>query len=125
MILINFGHPVSPEVLGEIAKITGPIQKQQTIRCQVSNEQFFDTQAQSLVDQIDLSPEEWQRVRFCVILPGLSTIAAAVLAHMHGRCGYWPAVVRLKPVQDSVPPKFVFAEVMNLDGMRQTARQLR
>ena len=38
----------------------------------------------------------------------------ALLAELHGRCGYFPAHVRTRPVQGSIPPQYEVAEVMDL-----------
>jgi hypothetical protein len=45
-----------------------------------------------------------------------------LLAELHGRCGYFPAAVRLRPVPDSVPPRFEVAEIVNLQAVREKAR---
>ena len=48
-----------------------------------------------------------------------------VIAELHGRCGYFPAVLRLKPVPATTPPRFAVAEIINLQIVRDAARQTR
>ena len=52
-------------------------------------------------------------------------VAALVMAELHGRCGYFPAVLRLKPVSDTTPLQFTVAEVVNLQVVRDAARHTR
>ena len=39
--------------------------------------------------------------------------------------GYFPPVLRLRPVPDAVPPRFEVVEIINLQGVREEARQSR
>jgi len=48
-----------------------------------------------------------------------------VLAELHGRCGYFPSILRLKPVAGSTPPRFEVAETVNLQAVRDTSREAR
>ncbi|MCL4266143.1 MAG: hypothetical protein KJ069_23235 [Anaerolineae bacterium] len=45
-----------------------------------------------------------------------------MLAELHGRMGYFPAIIRLKPIPDSLPPQFEFAEIINLQAIRDRSR---
>jgi hypothetical protein len=45
-------------------------------------------------------------------------IAATLLAELHGRMGYFPTILRLKPIPNSTPPQFQVAEVINLQAVR-------
>jgi hypothetical protein len=57
--------------------------------------------------------------------PSLNFIAVVLLAELHGRCSYFPAHLRLRPVQGSVPPRYEVAEVLNLQAVREEARRRR
>jgi hypothetical protein len=72
-----------------------------------------------------LTPEEWQTAPLLVVLPSLNYIAAIVLAELHGRMGYFPSVVRLRPVEDALPPRYEVTEIINLQGVRDAARKKR
>jgi hypothetical protein len=60
-----------------------------------------------------------------VNLPALAPAAAALLAELHGRMGYFPAIVRIRPVAGSTPPAYEVAEIINLQAVRDAARERR
>lgn len=123
MTLLNFAHPITPEQAAATEALLGrPIER--TIACQAQFDpaQPFAEQARALVDSVGLSAEEWQTLPLLVNLPSLSVIAGLVLAEIHGRAGYFPAVLRLRPVAGAVPPRFEVAEVLNLQEARDRAR---
>jgi hypothetical protein len=55
----------------------------------------------------------------------LNVIAVTLLAELHGRMGYFPAMLRLRPVTGSTPPRFEVAEIINLQTVRDRARSRR
>jgi hypothetical protein len=60
-----------------------------------------------------------------VNLPSYNYAAALVLAELHGRAGHFPAVLRLRPVAGGATTEFEVAEIINLQAMRDAARQAR
>jgi len=74
---------------------------------------------------VGLSPVEWQTLPFLINPPSLNVIAVTLIAELHGRMGHFPAIVRLRPVADSVPTRYEVAEVINLQAVRDTARSQR
>ena len=126
MVLLNFGHPLTREHLDKLQEISGTegIEVVQ-VKTMLDHRQPFAEQVRRLMDSIQLSPEEWQTVPLLVNLPSLNVIAALVLAEMHGRCGYFPPIIRLRPVEGSVPPRFEVAEILNLQAVRDAARATR
>ena len=60
-----------------------------------------------------------------VNLPSLNFIAGLLLAELHGRMGYFPPILRLRPVSDSLPPRYEVAEILNLQAVRDAARAAR
>jgi hypothetical protein len=126
MIVLNFAHPLTPPQVEQIERLTGgKIERIIEVRTQFDYEQPFGPQAQRLLDGIGFSPETWQTAAFLVNPPTLHSIAVTVLAELHGRMGYFPAVLRLKPVANSTPPRFEVAEVINLQEIRDGARRRR
>jgi hypothetical protein len=77
------------------------------------------------LDRVGLTSQEWQTLPILVNLPSLNVIAAVLLAELHGRTGHFPAVIRLRPIPNSTPPQFEVAEVLNLQAIRDSARQRR
>ncbi|HID61242.1 MAG TPA: hypothetical protein EYP49_00630 [Anaerolineae bacterium] len=92
---------------------------------QFDHEQPFTGQVRALADRVGLSPEEWQTTLLLVNPPGYAPAAATLLAELHGRIGHFPAVLRLRPVEGSVPTRYEVAEVINLQQVRDKARTRR
>lgn len=126
MILLNLTHPLTPAQRQQIEALTGqPIARQIEIMPQFDEQQPFAPQVQALVAQVDLTPAQWQGEPILVALPALNFIAALVLAELHGRMGYFPPVVRTKPVPDAVPRRYEVAEILDLQATRDRARSRR
>jgi hypothetical protein len=126
MFVLNLAHPLAEEHLEAIERLTGrAIERLIDTPAQFDNGRPFTEQARAFVDSIGLSPAEWQTAPLLVNLPSLNTIAALVLAELHGRMGYFPAIVRMRPVADSTPPQFEVAEILNLQVLRDAARARR
>ena len=126
MIILNFSHPLTPAHLEQIEAMTGQkVERVVEVKARLDHEQPFAPEAKALVDSVGLSGEEWQTLPLLVNLPSLNTIAAAVLAELHGRMGYFPSILRLKPVPNSNPPQFEVAEIVNLNQIRESVRYKR
>jgi hypothetical protein len=126
MILINFSHPLTGQQRAAIEGLAG-----QKITRLIERMAHFDLaqplagQVRVMVDEAGLSPTEWQQASLLVNPPALNYGTAAVLAELHGRCGHFPAIVRLRPAADSLPPRYEVAEIVNLQKMREEARRRR
>jgi hypothetical protein len=126
MILLNFSHPLTPEQKAQIETLTGqPLEQIVTLPVQFENEQPFLAQLRALVAQIPLSAEVLQTAQILVNPPALNFITALVLAELHGRMGYFPPVLRLRPLPQSLPPRYEVAEILNLQAVRDDARRTR
>ena len=123
MLILNFAYPFTPEQLTAIEKITGE-SSLRVIDCPVrsfDNQQPFEGQVEALLERLELSPSDWQPP-VLVNLPSLASIAALVLAKVHGRLGHFPAIIRLRPVEGAAVTKYEVAEIVNLEAVRQEAR---
>ena len=126
MIILNFSHPLTDEQIASIEALTAqPIEAVHDLPTQFDNGLPFPPQLAALGAKIPLSAEELQTRAILVNPPALNFIAALVLAELHGRMGYFPPVVRLKPIQDRLPPRFEVAEILNLQAVRDAARTQR
>lgn len=126
MILLNFSHPFTAEHQAQVEALSGQtIDRVLNAPAQFDHMQPFAAQVTALVDSLGLSPEEWQTLPVLVNPPALNVIAVTLLAELHGRMGYFPAVVRLRPVANSTPPRFEVAEIINLQDVRDAARNYR
>lgn len=126
IIILNFSHPLTPIHLEQIIGLTGlEVERVIDLKTHFDQAQPFVPQVRALVDSVGISSEEWQTRRLLVNPPSLSAIAVTVFAELHGRMGYFPAILRLKPIPNSTPPQFEVAEVINLQTVREDARKRR
>lgn len=126
MIILNFSHPLTDIQQAQIEALTGhPIAKTHDIPAQFDNALPFAGQIRDLVDGIDLTSGEWQTMPILVNPPSYHFAAVTLLAELHGRMGYFPAMVRIRPVVDRTPPGYEVAEIINLQAVRQAARTTR
>lgn len=126
MHILNYAHPLTEAQQAQIAALTDQaITEVRTIPTQLDLERSFAAQAVELADAAGLTPTQWQTEPLLLVLPALNYAAAALLAELHGRMGYFPSVVRLRPVAGSIPPRFEIAELLNLQAVREGARARR
>jgi len=125
MILLNFSHPLTPAQLDQVQALLGnPDEALRVVELPVQFDvrQPFEPQVRDLLARLPLSSAELQSEPILLNLPALNYIAAMLLAELHGRMGYFPAMLRLRPVAGSTPPRFEAAEIINLQTIREAAR---
>jgi hypothetical protein len=126
MVVLNFTHPLTDSQTTALEQLSCQhVERVIEVKTQLDPAQSFAAQAQALVDSIGLTEAEWQTLPLLINLPSHNVIAALVLAELHGRMGYFPAVIRLRPVAGTTPPQFEVAEIINLQAVRDRARQMR
>lgn len=126
MILLNFSHPLTVEQIGRVESLTEQkVDQVIALSVQFDNDKPFELQLQELTTKIQLTSDEWQTKPILVNLPSLNIIAALLLAELHGRMGYFPPVLRLRPIVNTIPTQFEVAEILNLQNVRETARKER
>ncbi len=126
MLLLNFGHPLTEVHLARIRDVVGrEIERVHSVPTQFDHQRPFDEQVRELLATVPLTPEQWQTTPLLINPPSLAPITAVLLAEIHGRSGYFPTILRLRPVANTMPPQFEVAELLNLQGIRDTARASR
>ncbi len=126
MLLVNFSHPLTDMQREHIESVTRQSFDQIIdVPVQFDEKIPFPKQAADLVVGVPLTSAEWQTSPLLVVLPSLNFIAALLLAELHGRMGFFPAIVRLRPVEDSLPRQYEVAEILNLQDVRDKARERR
>ena len=124
MTIINFTHPLTAPQTAALEQLTGQrVERVSEVKTQLDPAQPFGEQARALIEAIGLTEAEWQTLPLLINLPSHNVIAAVVLAELHGRMGYFPAVIRLRPIANVTPPQFEVAEIINLQAVRECARQ--
>ena len=131
MLILNFAHPLTEEHLAQIEALTGQkIERVIVVNSQIDPQQPLAPQVAAMADAAGLTPEEWQTRPILVNPPALNFSAVALIAELHGRMGYFPPCIRMRPVvgpdgQRVVPPCFEVAEILNLQTLRDEARKRR
>ncbi len=82
----------------------------------------YGPQCVALAESVGLTASEWQSLPIVVNPPGFTPGALCLLSELHGRIGHFPSAMRLRPVAGSNPSQFEVAEVMNLQALRNAAR---
>jgi hypothetical protein len=126
MLLLNFGHPLTEAQLARVRDLAQQdIERVVTIPTQFDPARPFDEQVRELLATVPLTSEQWQTMPLLINPPSLAPITAVLLAEIHGRCGFFPTILRLRPVAQAVPPQFEVAELLHLHSIRETARTRR
>lgn len=132
--VLNLGHPLTDaqqvqlriELAGQLALSADTIHLAiRTVRVQIDFERPLSEQIAAIVDDIGWNSDDWQATPFLLRLPGMADAAAAVIAEIHGRAGYFPSIVTLKRVGADVPPVFDIWDVVPLQTVRDKARARR
>jgi hypothetical protein len=126
VIIVNFAHPITPAQCETIAQLAGEaVERIVDVPIQFDPAAPFVPQVREAVESAGLTAAQWQTERLVINPPSLASIATLIIAELHGRMGYFPTVVRLRPVPDRTPPQFEVAELINLQAVRDAARQIR
>jgi hypothetical protein len=126
MRLLNFGHPLTEAHLARIRELAGrDIERIIVVPTHFDHVRPFTEQVRELLATLPLTAEQWQTTPILINPPSLAPIVAVLLAELHGRSGYFPTIVRLRPITGTVPPQFEVAELLNLQEIRDAARTRR
>lgn len=126
MILLNFTHPLTAAQRAQVEALAGqPLERIVDAPAQLDHERPFAAQVSALVDGVGLSSTEWQMLPLLVNPPALNAIAVTLLAELHGRAGYFPPVLRLRPIEGAPLPTYEVAEIILLQAVRDAARKRR
>lgn len=122
MLLLNYSHPLTDEQLAQITEIVGEVLEVRTIPAQIDRAIPLAEVAHELAENASLLPDEWQSRPLLINLPALAPVAAALLAEVHGRCGYFPSMLNIRPKAGSPTPVYEVGEVVGLQVIRDAAR---
>jgi hypothetical protein len=125
MILLNYAHPLTADQLARLAELIGGTPELRDIVVHIDRSRPLAEVAHELADAAGLDGTAWQTTPLLINPPGLTSLALALLSEIHGRCGYFPPIINLRPVAGSLPPRFEVAEIANLQAIREAARTRR
>lgn len=124
VVVVNFAHPITAAQCEQVRSETGVyIADIIDAPAHFDDNQPFAPQVRYLLDSVGLTQEEWQTLPLVVNVAAYAPIATTLIAEIHGRAGYFPTILRLKRSADT--GGFVFAELMKLQHVRDSARGLR
>ena len=123
MIILNFSHPLISQHVQQIESLAGEsVTEVRDIPARFDNQRPFADQVRALVDDIGLSPADWQTLPLIINPPSYTFAAVVLVAELHGRMGYFPTLLRMRPIPDSTPHRFEVAEIISLQQVRSQAR---
>lgn len=125
MLILNYTHPLTPDQIEQITALLGTTPEIRTIPVQIDHSQPLDAQIAALIDAAGLTTEAWQTTPLIINPPGFAPAAAALCAELHGRSGHFPTLLRLRPIASSTPTRYEVAELLNLQAVRDQARERR
>ncbi len=126
MLILNFAHPITDAQKAQIETLTGQtIARVIDIPSQIDTQQPLAPQIVAMADAAGLTAEEWQTLPILINPPALNFSAVTLIAELHGRMGYFPPCLRLRPVEGSLPRRFEVAEILDLQAIRDRARATR
>lgn len=125
MLILNFTHPLTEEHLVQIEALAGmSVEQIHTIPVQIDQGQPLEAQICALVAHVPLTSQEWQTRTLLINPPGYAPAAFVLLAELHGRIGHFPTLIRMRPRPGPLT-SYEVAELLNLQSIRETARQYR
>lgn len=125
LLVLNYSYPLTPAQLAQVAAICGVSPEVRDLAAQIERFHPLAEVACALADAVGFSPEDWQTTPLLLNPPALASLALALIAELHGRCGGFPALINVRPVADSLPTRYEVAEVLNLQSLREAARRRR
>lgn len=125
MLLLNYAHPLTDEQRDQLVALLGQPIDERRIATSVERARPLADVARALVDAAALSGDEWQTLPLVINPPSLAPVALAVIAEIHGRCGYFPPMVNIRPVEGGTAVRYEVGEVVNLQAIRLDARDRR
>lgn len=126
MLILNYAHPFTSEQIAQIEGLMGQkIEQIKAIKVHLNQAEPLIPQVTALADAAELTSEEWSGAPLLINPPSLNFVAVALIAELHGRMGYFPACLRMRPVEGSIPPRYEVAEILNLQDLRNAARARR
>ncbi len=123
--LLNYAHPLTDEQRRRIGELLGETPEIRDIPTQIDRALPLAEVARQLADAAELTSEAWQTLPLLVNPPALAPLALSLAAELHGRCGYFLPIINIRPIPESLPPRYEVAEIVNLQALREGARAAR
>lgn len=125
MKILNYAHPLTAAQQAQASALLGAAVEIQDIATQIDRTLPLADEARRLAEAANLSASDWQTTPLLLNPPALAPVALALIAELHGRCGYFVPILHLRPVAGALPPQYEIAEIVNLTTIREQARTRR
>ena len=122
MILLNYAHPLTEAQRAQVAALAGAEPQVRDIPAHVDRSLPLARVAAALADAAALTAEAWQTEPLLLNPPALAPVALALVAELHGRCGYFVPILNVRPIVGATPPRYEVAEIVALQQLRDDAR---
>lgn len=123
--LLNFGRPITSVQQQQIEVLLGKridLALGKSIETQFDDSDSYEIQCQALIARVGFTGEEWQSWPLLVNPPGFVPGALCLISQLHGFMGHFPTVLRLQPVTIDGVRSYAVAEILNLQEIRDRAR---
>lgn len=121
--VLNFTHPLTEHQRDQVEQMVGyRISRIIEVPTRFVNDKDFATQAVRFAEQVGLSAHDWQTLPILVNPPGYTPGALCLISELHGRMGYFPTIIRLRPTEGGMEA-FEVAEIIHLRALRLAASQ--
>jgi hypothetical protein len=122
MLLLNYAHPLTNDQRNQLETLLGDAPEVRDIQAHVDRNLPLAQVAAALADAAGLTPQSWQTEALVLNPPALAPIALALVAELHGRCGYFVPILNVRPIAHTTPPRYEIAEIVALQQLRDDAR---
>lgn len=123
--LLNFAHPMTSAQQRQIEVMLGKrldLNLIKHIEAKFEETDEYEPQCDALIARIGFTPNEWKSLPIIVNPPVFAPIAVCLLAELHGRMRHFPTVLRIRPMTTDGVRTYEVAEIMNLQEIRDRAR---
>jgi hypothetical protein len=126
MLLLNFAYPLTQAQIAAIEeKLSRKIDRVIHMSVFFDNQVSFIVQAEAIFKRDEIPWDLLMTTPVLVNLPSHNLIAAMILTVLHGHLGHFPAVIRLRPIENVVPTEYEVAEIIDLQQVRDVYRKQR
>ena len=94
------------------------------IEARLNIDKDMQKQIERILASIPMSLKEWQAKPVMIVPPPIAHSAILIAVGIFSICGYFPPIIRRKKQQNTLPPQFVVAEIIELDAFKNKARSI-
>ena len=124
-IIFNFSHALTGDQITQIQSQVKDQINEIIIPIHFNQDKSFLQQVGKQIDYKMIVKYARRQNGLLIIPPALGVITCLLLAKLHGLLGYFPSIVRLRPVDQGLFQDYQVAEIINLQTLRDQSRKKR